>query len=93
MVRNRLDPFRPIERRLSELDCDRRRLRPDDPIASWQGEETETPSLDHAARTAAAGMSPGKCRKSFEELFGLDKPALRERPRLGPPFPDAEETP
>ena len=72
MVARDIDPFRAVEHRLEELDCERRRLRPDDAIKSWGD---EAPAFEKAARAAAERMSPGECRKSFERLFGLDQPA------------------
>lgn len=76
MVRMRLDPFAPVERRLQELDCERRRLRPDSAIASWSGESSAPDTFAQAARAQAERMSPGKCRKAYDALFGLDKPLV-----------------
>jgi hypothetical protein len=78
MVSRGLDPFRAVEHRLEELDCDRRRLRPDDAIKSWGD---EAPAFLKSAGAAAERMSPGECRKSFEKLFALDQ-AADEFPNL-----------
>jgi hypothetical protein len=74
MARMRLDPFGPVVLKLQELECERRRLRPDDPIRSWPAEEDK--NLDpfaQAARAEAGRVPSGKCRKAFEALFGLDE--------------------
>jgi hypothetical protein len=76
MVRMRLDPFAPVERKLQDLNCERSRLRPDSAIRSWSGAEAAPDPFAEAARTHAERMSPGKCRKAWDALFGLDKPAL-----------------
>ena len=75
MASRGLDPFRPVERRLDELDCDRSRLRPDYAI-SYPADDAQAEASPYraAARAAAERMSPGKCRKAFEALFGLTPP-------------------
>ena len=76
MVRMRLDPFAPVERKLQDLGCERRRLRPDSAIRSWAGPEGAPDPFAQAARTQSERMSPGKCRVAWDALFGLDKTAL-----------------
>jgi hypothetical protein len=74
MARMRLDPFGPVERKLQELECDRRRLRPDDAIRSWSYEKEKTPDpFARAVRAEGDRLPQGKCRKAFEALFGLDE--------------------
>jgi hypothetical protein len=68
LARQGRDPFRAVVERLDALSCERRALRPDDPIRL--GEKPEDPAIA-AARVAATRIS-GPCRKSFESLFGLD---------------------
>lgn len=74
LARKRLDPYRTVERRLGELDCDRRKLLPAHALfetRSSGGRQADDPSLE--ARANAERMSPGKCRAAFESLFGLDE--------------------
>ena len=60
-----LDPYAKVARRLAELDCNRRSLKPADSLFSGGPRTNERP------RKAAEKMSPGACRAAFEELFGI----------------------
>ncbi|HEV8269485.1 MAG TPA: hypothetical protein VGR00_14670, partial [Thermoanaerobaculia bacterium] len=73
MARNQGDPFAAVERRLSELDCDRSKLRPRSGvrIGPAQTAKGATPA-PNPSREAAERMSPGRCRAAFESLFLLD---------------------
>jgi hypothetical protein len=74
MARMRLDPFGPVVLKLQELECERRRFRPDDAIRSWSYEQDKTPDpFAQAARAEGDRLPQGKCRKAFEALFGLDE--------------------
>jgi hypothetical protein len=74
IARNRGDPFAAVERRLSEVDCDRKRLRPRSGVRVGGAATTRSaPPASNPAREAAERMSPGKCRAAFESLFLLDK--------------------
>ena len=79
MVRMRLDPFPPVERKLQDLDCERSRLRPESAIRSYADEKSAPDPFVMAARSEAERMSPGKCRAAFEAIFGLDK---QNRPEI-----------
>lgn len=73
MVRMRLDPFAPVERKLEDLGCERSRLRPESAILSYADEKSAPDPFVQAARSEAERMSPGKCRAAFEAIFGLDR--------------------
>jgi hypothetical protein len=78
MVRMRLDPFAPVERKLQDLDCERSRLRPDSAIRSYPDEKGAPDAFVQAARSQAERMSPGKCRNAFGALFGLDEQPMEK---------------
>jgi hypothetical protein len=70
LFEKRLDPFRLVVDRLDALGCDRKRLRPGNPLfPSGAG----TKEIRDQARALSERMS-GSCQGGWRELIGIDKP-------------------
>ena len=76
LFEKRLDPFRLVVDRLDALGCDRKRLRPGNPLfPSDASTGTGIKEIRDQARALSERMS-GSCQGGWKELIGIDKPDL-----------------